>query len=128
MEDNGGRSSGVAIDDTADSAAPPAARRRVGFWVNWALALLTVPGAVVVLLLALGAVMSTAACSDQTCPNLGPSGSVWALLFYGAPVVALLAISVSFFSANRRWGLLVPLTGWALLAADIAVLTITFQL
>jgi hypothetical protein len=34
---------------------------RVRLWVNWVLALLTVPGAAVVLIFALGAVMSTAA-------------------------------------------------------------------
>jgi hypothetical protein len=98
---------------------------RVRLWVNWVLALLTVPGAAVVLIFALGAVMSTAACNDRQCPNLGPSGIGWGVLFYGAPVVALLAIVISFFTARRRWGIVVPLCGWALLIADIVILAVT---
>ncbi|EUA78613.1 hypothetical protein I553_2903 [Mycobacterium xenopi 4042] len=57
---------------------------RVRLWVNWVLALLTVPAAVVVLIFALGAVMSTAACSDEQCPTLGPGGIGFGVLFYGA--------------------------------------------
>jgi hypothetical protein len=98
---------------------------RVRLWVNWVLALLTVPGAAVVLIFALGAVMSTAACNDRQCPNLGPSGIGWGVLFYGAAVVALLAIVISFFTARRRWGIVVPLCGWALLIADIVILAVT---
>jgi hypothetical protein len=47
------------------------------------------------------------------------------VLFYGAPVVALLAIVISFFTARRRWGIVVPLCGWALLIADIVILAVT---
>ena len=43
-------------------------------WVNWGLALATVPAAAIVMLFALGAVMSTDGCSERTCPNLGRGG------------------------------------------------------
>jgi hypothetical protein len=46
-------------------------------------------------------------------------------LFYGAPVVALLAIFISFFTASRRWGIVVPLCRWALLIADVVILAVT---
>lgn len=96
-------------------------------WVNWVLALLTVPAAAVVLLFGLGAVMSTAGCSDKQCPNLGPGGIGFGVLFYGAPIVALVAIVASIFTAKRRWGIVVPLCALALLIADVVVLAITFR-
>lgn len=99
--------------------------KRLRFWVNWALALLTVVGAGIVMVFSLGAVMSTAACSDKACPNLGPNGISFDVLFYGAPVVAVVTIIVSFFTAQRRWGIVVPLLALALLAADITVLAVT---
>jgi hypothetical protein len=98
---------------------------RARFWLNWALALLTVVGAGVVMVYCIGAVMSTAACSDKQCPNLGPNGISFDVLFYGAPVVAAATIVISFFTAQRRWGILVPLIAIALLIADIAVLAAT---
>jgi hypothetical protein len=99
--------------------------KRVRMWVNWALALLTVVGAGVVMLVALGAVMSTAACSDKACPNLGPNGISFDALFYGAPVVAALAVVASFFTARRRWGFAIPMIAIALLIADVAILATT---
>ena len=98
---------------------------RVRLWVNWALALLTVVGAAVVMAVALGAVMSTAACSDKACPNLGPNGISFDTLFYGAPVVAALAVVASFFTARRRWGFVIPVVAIALLIADVAILATT---
>jgi uncharacterized membrane protein YcfT len=100
--------------------------RRLG--VNWALALLTAPGAALVMIFAIGAVMSVAACSTVECPHLGPSGALYNVLYYGAPVVAGLTILVSFVTAKRRWGIAVPLSGLGLLLADVAVLAITFNL
>ena len=100
-------------------------RPRLRLWVNWVLALLTIPAAAVVLVFALGAVMSTAGCSDRQCPHLGPSGIGFGVLFYGAPVVALAAIVISFVTARRRWGVVVPLVALALLAADIVILLVT---
>lgn len=89
--------------------------------VNWVLALLTVPAAAIVMLFALGAVMSTDSCNDSRCPNLG-AGISFDVLFYGPPVVALLVIAASVFTAKRRGGVAVPLGGLALLVADVVVL------
>ncbi len=74
----------TAAQPPAQSTADAAADRR-RLWVNWALALLTVVGAGIAMAVALGAVMSTAACSDKACPNLGPHGISFDVLFYGAP-------------------------------------------
>jgi hypothetical protein len=93
--------------------------------VNWALALLTVVGAGIVMVVALGAVMSTAACSDKACPNIGPAGISFNALFYGAPALAALTLVVSFFTAKRRWGFVIPVSALALLIADIAILGVT---
>jgi hypothetical protein len=94
-------------------------------WVNWVLALLTVVGAAVVMVFSLAAVMSTAACSDKQCPNLGPGGISFNVLFYGAPAVAALTIVISFFTARRRWGFVVPVLALALLVADITILAVS---
>jgi hypothetical protein len=103
----------------------PDRSKRLRLWVNWVLALLTVLGAAVVMVFALGSVMSTAACSDKQCPNLGPDGISFDVLFYGAPVVAAVTIVVSFFTAQRRWGIVVPVVALALLASDIGILPAT---
>jgi hypothetical protein len=99
--------------------------RRVRLWMNWAMALLTVVGAGIVMVVALGSVMSTAACSDKACPNLGPNGISFDTLFYGAPVVAALAVVASFFTARRRWGFVIPVIAIALLIADVVILATT---
>ncbi|CAM4115495.1 hypothetical protein MB901379_04616 [Mycobacterium basiliense] len=91
--------------------------------VNWVLAVATVPGATIVMLFALGAVMSTASCGASGCSNLGV-GIDFGFLFYGAPVVAVVAIAVSAFTAKRRGGIAVPLIGIALLVADVVLLAV----
>ena len=68
---------------------------------------------------------STAACSDRQCPNLGPEGIGFGVLFYGAPVVAAVVIILSFFTAKRRRGIAVPLGGLALLVSDVIILALT---
>ena len=92
--------------------------------VNWVLALLSVPAAAIVMLFALGAVMSTDSCNESRCPNLG-GGISFDVLFYGPPLVALLVILASVFTAKRRAGIVVPLGGLALLTADVAILAAT---
>ncbi|MHA7650064.1 hypothetical protein ACX9NE_10000 [Mycobacterium sp. ML4] len=92
--------------------------------VHWVLALLTVPAAAIVMLFALGAVMSTDSCTEDRCPHLG-AGLSFDFLFYGPPVVALLVIVGSVFTAKRRAGIAVPLVGLALLVADVAILAFT---
>lgn len=119
----------MKIDERLGRANEPGVASDAGrlrLWVNWILALLTVVAAAVVMVFALGAVLSTAACSDKQCPNLGPSGIGFGVLFYGAPVVAGLAVVISFFTARRRWGIVVPVCALALLIVDITILAVTF--
>ncbi len=94
--------------------------------LNWALALLTIPGAALVMLFAVGQVMGTTGCTDELCRHTGPGEFWFGVLSYGAPVVALVTIGLSFFTAKKRFGLAVPLIGLALLGAEIAVLSMTF--
>jgi len=100
---------------------------RARLWVNWAAAVLTAAGAALVMVFAMGAVMSTAACSTAECPDLGPSGVMFGVLYYGAPAIAALTILASFFTAGHRRGFLVPVAGWALLVADLLALVIAFR-
>jgi hypothetical protein len=93
--------------------------------MNWLLALSTIVGAGVVQLFAMGAVMSTSACSAPDCPK--PSGFVYGLLTYGAPVVAVAAIVVSLFTARLPRGWLVPAIAWLLLILDVAILAAVFS-
>jgi hypothetical protein len=121
--------SNVTFDSGTHSATRPAQGegrgRNVWPWVNWGLALSTVPAAAIVMLFALGAVMSTDGCSDRSCPNLGRGGIDFGVAFYGAPVVALVVIAISFFTAKRRGGIVVPLAGWALLIIDVVLMAVT---
>lgn len=110
---------------SAPTEPRPDTSRRRRLWVNWLLALSTALGAVAVQLFAMGAVMSTAACSNPNCPK--PSGFVYGLLTYGAPVVAVVAIALSFVTAGRRRGFLVPVIAWVLLVIDVAVLAALFS-
>ena len=123
------KNSDVTLSNDARSATAPARAdgahgRNVWPWVNWGLALATVPAAAIVMLFALGAVMSTDECSDRSCPNLGHGGIDFGVAFYGAPVVAFVVLVISFFTAKRRAGVVVPLCGWALLVADVAVMAV----
>jgi hypothetical protein len=117
----------VTFDTENRSSAdpPPHQTGRVGhswLWINWGLALSTVPGAAIVMLFALGAVMSTDGCAGGSCANLGRGGIDFGIAFYGAPLVAFIVIVISFFTAKRRKGIVVPLGGWALLVVDVAVM------
>ncbi|ATA27532.1 hypothetical protein MLM_0615 [Mycobacterium lepraemurium] len=96
--------------------------RNVWPWVNWGLALATVLAAAIVMLFALGAVMSTDGCSDRSCPNLGHGGIDSGVAFY-----------VRTGGGRRRHHRLVldrqtprrhrvPLCGWALLITDVALM------
>ncbi|WP_374024047.1 hypothetical protein [Mycobacterium sp. HNNTM2301] len=99
--------------------------RNVWPWANWALALATVPAAAIVMLFALGAVMSADGCADRSCPNLGHGGINFGVAFYGAPAVAVVVIVISLFTAKRRGGIAVPLFGWALLIADVLLMALS---
>ena len=100
---------------------------RIRFWVNWTLALLTAPASVVVVLFGLGALMSYAACTDRPCRDWGLGGIWLEVVWFGSPVVAALVIFASFFTAKRRYGIVVPLCGWALIAADVGLLAVFGQ-
>jgi hypothetical protein len=93
--------------------------------LNWALALSTIIGAAALVLLAYGKVMGTAACTADTCEV--PSEALFTVLLYGPPVVAALAVLLSFFTAKRPRGILVPLGAWALLVVDLVLLMVSFQ-
>lgn len=100
-------------------SGPGGGGRNVWPWVNWALALAMVPAAAIVMLFALGAVMSTDGCADRNCPH---GGIDFGVAFYGAPAVAVVVIVISLFTAKRRGGIAVPLFGWALLIADVLLM------
>jgi hypothetical protein len=108
-------------------AQPHAAHRRRRLWVNWTLALLTVPAAGLVMVLWLVAVMGSAGCGDLPCRHQGPDEAWFGVLYYGAPVIAALTVAISFYTAPRMRGLVVPLVGLVLLAADVAVLAISYR-
>lgn len=93
--------------------------------LNWALALATILGAAALVVLAYGKVMATAACTADTCDV--PSEGVFTVLLYGPPVVAAVAVLLSFVTARRPRGILVPIAAWVLLAVDLVVLTLTFR-
>jgi hypothetical protein len=123
MNANNNLTVGSGAHGVAEPARADAGRgRNIWPWVNWGLALATVPAAAIVMLFALGAVMSTDGCSGSSCPNLGRGGIDFGVAFYGAPAVALVVIVISFFTAKRRGGIVVPLVGWALLVADVALM------
>ena len=113
----------MTASNATDAQPDEAPRSRL--WINWLLALSTILGAAAVQLFAMGAVMSTSACSAPNCPK--PSGSNYGSLTYGAPVVAVLAIVASFFTAGHRRGFVVPLVAWILLIPDVAILAATFS-
>ena len=110
-----------------DKGQSQAVNHRRRTWLNWTLALLTVPGAALVMLLWFGAVMGSAGCSDVPCRHQGPGEFFFGVLVYGAPVVAVLTVGVSFYTASRPRGILVPVCGWALLATDVVVLVVSFR-
>jgi hypothetical protein len=94
---------------------------------NWVLAVLTAPGAAVVVASAYIHVLSSAGCADSTCGRLGPGPFLFALIAYGAPILAVITIVASIATARRRFGIVLPAVAWTLLAAGLVVLNISFQ-
>jgi hypothetical protein len=99
---------------------------RSGRIANWILALATVPGAVAVVLFLYVQILGSAGCSDQTCPRRGPGELGFTLIQYGVPIVAIVAVALSFFTARRRGGILVPVVAWLVLIAAFVVLMFSF--
>ena len=95
--------------------------------VNWGLALSTIIGALLIEAYAFMRVMGTAACSDRTCAHEGPGNFGFGLITYGAPVVAVVTIAISWVTARRPRGWVVPAVAWALLIIAFIVLAVTFR-
>ncbi|MCV7225872.1 hypothetical protein [Mycolicibacterium komossense] len=93
---------------------------------NWVLALLTIPGAAAAMFFAYGAVLGTSACSAQACEHL-PSETAYTVMLYGPPVIAVVAVVLSFFTARLPRGYLVPVVAWILLIVDVVVMFFAFQ-
>jgi hypothetical protein len=117
----------LTIDTDTERAAQgdTGGSKRLRLWMNWALAALTVVGAGFVMVYFFGAVMSTAACSQRQCQQVGPTWMSPDVSFYGPPVVAAVTVIASFFTAQRRWGIVVPVLALALLGADIGILAVS---
>ncbi|WP_210083587.1 hypothetical protein [Mycobacterium sp. OAE908] len=99
---------------------------RVGRTANWVLALATVPGAIAVVVFLYMQIMGTAGCNKQPCPREGPGELGFTLIQYGAPAVAVVAVVLSFFTARRPGGFIVPVVAWLLLIAAFVVLAFSF--
>jgi hypothetical protein len=113
----------MVTDNRPDiSEATPAQRR-----VHWIAALLTIIGAAAVEVIAYGLTLGVAGCTDRTCPNLGLANAVYGPVVYGAPVVAVVAIALSFVTARKRWGWAIPTVAWILLIAGPVLLYIGGQ-
>lgn len=105
----------------AASGSPASHRSPV---VNWVLALATIPAAAAVVGFAYLQIMGTAGCGAPDCAQLNTLG--FTLIQYGVPAAAGLAVVVSFITARRRAGVLVPLAAWAVIALAVLVLIVSF--
>lgn len=94
--------------------------------VNWILAILTAPAALAVVVYAYLQVLGTAGCSDGGCTEFGPNETVFGLIEYGTPAVAAVAVALSFVTARRRYGIVVPAVAWVVIVAAAVVLFTTF--
>jgi hypothetical protein len=94
--------------------------------VNWVLAILTAPAALAVVVYAYLQVLGSAGCSGGSCGAIGPSENVFGLIEYGTPVVAVVTVAVSFVTARRSWGIVVPVIALVVIAAAAVVLFVTF--
>jgi hypothetical protein len=99
---------------------------RAGHITNWILAVATVPAAIAVVVFMYLQIMGTAGCNDQPCPRQGPGELGFTLIQYGSPAVAVVAVVLSFFTARRRGGIIVPVVAWLLLITAGVVLVFSF--
>ncbi|MEZ0050164.1 hypothetical protein ABIA30_001154 [Mycobacterium sp. MAA66] len=114
-------------DDSRSRADVADARPKRNMVVaNWAAALSTALGAAVVVVFAYVQVLGTAGCSDRACPHVGPGEFGFTVITYGAPIVAAVAILLSFSTARKPWAPVVPAAAWLLLIAAFVVLVVTF--
>jgi hypothetical protein len=98
----------ISMSQTTASSEPerPAksSGHRVRAIVNWVVALLTLPAALFVMFVAFAFAMGTDRCASEYCARQGPLYHVFGMLLYGAPLVAVLAVVASFWTARRSWG------------------------
>jgi uncharacterized membrane protein len=71
-------------------------------------------------------VLGTATCTDGICGGLGPGETLFGLILDGTPVVGVVALLLSFFTARRRLGYVISLIAWAVVLAALVVLIVTF--
>jgi hypothetical protein len=116
-----------AVSDADHRHEPDTGASRRQRITNWVLALLTPVGAAVAVLIAYGTALGAAGCNDRACPNLGLANGVFGPVVYGAPVVALLAIAVSFVTAKLRRGWVVPAIAWILLIGGPVLLALSLR-
>lgn len=100
----------MSTDGASATEATPAQRR-----IHWIAALLTIIGAAVAEVVAYGLTLGVAGCTDQSCPHLGLANAAYGPVVYGAPIVAVVAIALSFVTARKRWGWVVPAVAWVLI-------------
>jgi hypothetical protein len=112
----------AGIDQSAGTGAHHRGRT---FW-NWTAAVLALVGSLAVVGFAYLKVLGTAACTDRACGDLGPSETVFGLVLYGTPIVGVVAVLLSFVTAKRSGGFIVPLIAWIVVAAALVVLVTTF--
>jgi len=93
---------------------------------NWIFAILSAPAALAVVVYSYLQVLSTAGCSGGTCTEFGPDETVFGLIEYGTPAVAVVAVGLSFVTARHRYGFVVPMIAWAVIVAAAVVLFTTF--
>jgi hypothetical protein len=107
--------------------APARGTSRSGHTVlNWVLAILAVFASLAVVTFAYLQVLGTAGCSGGTCAETGPNETVFGLIIYGIPVLAVVVVAVSVVTARRRWGAVVPAAAFLVLAIAVLILVTTF--
>jgi uncharacterized membrane protein len=50
----------------------------------------------------------------------------FSLIIYGTPIVAVVGVLLSFFTAKHRLGIIVPIFVWAVIVIAVVVLVVTF--
>ncbi|MGB8404447.1 MAG: hypothetical protein WCE30_10320 [Mycobacterium sp.] len=116
----------MSDDSRSRAGAADARPKHTMIVANWAAALSTALGAAAVVVFAYVQVLGTAGCSDRACPRVGPGEFGFTVMTYGAPIVAAMAILLSFVTARKPWAPVVPVVAWLLLIAAFVVLVVTF--
>lgn len=93
---------------------------------NWVLAILTVPASLAVVGFAYLQVLGMARCGAGTCTETGPGETVYGLILYGTPIIAIVAVALSFVTARKRYGIVVPGVAFVILAVATIILITTF--